>query len=934
MSFGAYLLEMLERIWNSQSTLQALASLATIVAGIFGILRGAVWLRGMIIPEETQRKLDPDIPVPRSDWVRRDGDLDKVRQYFFPTRADDPATAGRARLVLVHAHGGFGKSTLAAYFARKFADRFAEVWWISSEFGSDLMMKLSEVDFQPKKKPVLYVFDNVSEETKINVAKRVGKLPPNACVLITSRTADWLPSARQVELRGLDVPAAAEFLRKLAQSDDIDGSERLARALGGQPLVLVQAGTRCRQSNLSFHEYWKDIDRNLQQASPPDAEYDKTEYAVVKESLDHIAGSKAATRLADFLAYCAADRIPRSLYRQAINDPDPTSLNDAVQALRDVALVSNANAFQDGESALSMHRVVQMVIRYEVKGNDPECGAEVISYLLTFLYDLLLSTKAANKDLSFSKYLPHLLQVLRHLEEPAFRGSDKGDILDAAVEQVVLHLATVMEAATDDVKDDMIKEYVPDLPRLIGRFYQVAPLCKLLNVLLQRIQVPSILWRDFRDECLAADNYVLRYALADALAGRAQSNALGRTMREIEDLLTQPKTLNHFELGGYALKSVYSEMADKGFLSRLVEGLLASVRRTRDTRVDTALLSCLANHVCYPGRSILGDLMLNLAHQGKSPRRLLPPEEGQNDRFWRPTWDFVDYDVNAIYAAEHLNSKTPLPAKAELEYHYLRQLKAWRAELVSRLEDVPDVCDIVQDYFAIGTKPDKITAKSAKLQFRKLANAEFRGREPSLFSDALRLLFGHPLWSVAEAAASVIAELVREAAKDGREQEKKAYLDAIESLFDEPHWRVRYGAMEAAYQIRLDETVTMTTFAKGVKLFYNDRVSKLRGLCAENLFSVMLNASDQRRKRWETEFDDQIRHWLRDEDCWVLDHIHRYFHTLHLRGATAPILTNAECSQLFEGLDDWWRYDREAFLKHIETRKNRLVEMRTNALAT
>ena len=105
-----------------------------------------------------------------------------------------------------------------------------------------------------------------------------------------------------------------------------------------------------------------------------------------------------------------------------------------------------------------------------------------------------------------------------------------------------------------------------------------------------------------------------------------------------------------------------------------------------------------------------------------------------------------------------------------------------------------------------------------------------------------------------------------------------------------------------------------------MKEFYNDPVSKLRGLCAENLFAIMLNASDEDRENCEAEFDNEIRFWLKDEDCWVLEHIFRYFHELQERGAGMSRFKDAELSVLMNGLDDPWG-NREKFLTHIDGKK-------------
>ena len=296
------------------------------------------------------------------------------------------------------------------------------------------------------------------------------------------------------------------------------------------------------------------------------------------------------------------------------------------------------------------------------------------------------------------------------------------------------------------------------------------------------------------------------------------------------------------------------------------------------------------------------------------------------------------YDVNAIRAAEYRNNKQTLPADAHQEvkeeYEYLRLLEAWRNEARKlyksgnpfvrllrflHLLGKPDhgVEGIVEIYFKIGVKTETITA--AEDDFASLANS---GKLEPL----LRLLFGHPLWSVAESAASVVAGLVREAKTAG---EAEGYIALIRRLLapDLP-WRVRYGAMETAFQIRLNEVRKVDTFFEGkaktffdgVKSFHNDPVSKLRGLCAENLFAIMLNASDKDREKCEAEFDEEIRVWLKDEDCWVLEHIFRYFHELQERGAGMSRFKDAGLSVLMTGLDDPWG-NREKFLTHIDGKK-------------
>jgi hypothetical protein len=80
--------------------------------------------------------------------------------------------------------------------------------------------------------------------------------------------------------------------------------------------------------------------------------------------------------------------------------------------------------------------------------------------------------------------------------------------------------------------------------------------------------------------------------------------------------------------------------------------------------------------------------------------------------------------------------------------------------------------------------------------------------------------------------------------------------------------------------------------------------------------------------KYESEFEPEIRSWLVDEDCWVLEHVYRYFHALHLRNANVDGFMSGPQSPLVAGLDKWWAQDRETFLEHIEAKKEERTRLR------
>jgi hypothetical protein len=391
--------------------------------------------------------------------------------------------------------------------------------------------------------------------------------------------------------------------------------------------------------------------------------------------------------------------------------------------------------------------------------------------------------------------------------------------------------------------------------------------------------------------CLAENNYVLRFGLAEALAGAVEKDLL--PLDEVLRLVRLDRKLNEFELGGYAFKALAS-------------------RRPNLARDHGEQLQVLARHKCYPGRSILGDLMLNLVYQGEMPSQLLPIETAQD--FWRPCWCFVEYDVLAIRAAE-LDRGGGLhePALCD-DIAALGRLKEWRDQARTHLEAYPSLAFVVDNVFTIGSQTNKI--KDARDEIAAIADSE-------LILTVLRLFFGHPLWSVAESMASVLSELHRLQPGSGR------YRNLIHQMFDEPDWRVRYGAVEAAFQIR--QTEKNTTFFEAVDRFHDDRNKKLRGLCAENLFAIMLNQSDSERIGLERLFEAKIRVWLKDDDCWVLEHVYRYLNALHQRFGASPNqaksgkvpFVDGPTSPLLEDLPDWWALDRETVLRHIDCAKRK-----------
>ena len=931
---------------------------------------------------------------PRIKFIGRKDELDKIHSHFF--QSGQTTTSG-SRRVLIHARGGFGKSSLAGEYAHEYRANFKVVYWIDSDQAEKIKERIGKITgktvetpeeaakalklkFEKRETPSLLIFDNVERPSDEPVSKDgersidgdrpatdeiegstekwvlalVKDLPSHVRVISTSRSSDWDKghSTKAIPLEELKPEEAVRLLReelgKTTEGDEEglnDGSRALAEALGFHPFQLKLAARTCAGST-TFDKYKEERDKHLLKENAPFLIITRMSLTKAAKIIKQERGNEDdVKKLAYFLSYCSPDRIPCSLFENAIEGKqyhladaalhkagliENVSLRDRdgsvkmhrlVQwVLRQAGLIENVS-LRDRDGSVKMHRLVQRVLRHEAEREGR--SGEVFDRLVPSLYIQLSDDSEARRAREarggskpdFDKYFPHLLQILPELSGRVFRGSKNSKLLDELAKLIVLALERRYRSEQE--------AYPTGMPDLLGCFYEVEPLKAPLEFLLQRIASNGRRrdWVDFRDACLNKENYVLRYALADALASAVRDKELCQfyeRLIEVNELVSDPNpTLNKFELGGYALKSILSK--PKQF-----------------KQDDKHLLTRLAAHPCYPGRSILGDLFLNLVYQ-KDPVHDLLPEEGDNNRFWTPKWDFVSYDVNAIRAAEYWNKGEEPPKDADQEikkeYEYLGQLKTWQnkaralyksgnrfVRLLRFLHALGKpkhgVEGIVEKYFRIGVETETIT--EAEDEFAILADSE-------KLELLLQLLFGHPLWSVAESAASVVAALVHKARTP---EEAEVYIALIRQLFASPHWRVRYGAMETAFQIRLDEKPEANTllegkaktFFDGVKMFHNDPVSKLRGLCAENLFAIMLNASDKDREKCEAEFDKEIRFWLKDEDCWVLEHIFRYFHELRAREVGMSRFKGAGLSVLVDGLDDPWG-NREKFLTRIDGKK-------------
>ena len=285
--------------------------------------------------------------------------------------------------------GGVGKTQLAVEYAYRHAGDYALVWWLRSEQSAALAaeyaalatpLALPEKDApqQPviiaavrdalrHRRDWLLVFDNA------NAPEEIRDFLPGAGghVLITSRHAAWSGVAQKVEVKKWPPEVAVEFLLKRTGQADAAAAGDLARELDFLPLALEQAAAYIESAGKTLAGYLT-LFRQHQVALLKRGVSGTDDSATVAKtweiSFQRIEKeSPAGAALLHLCAFFAPDDIPRDVIAAgAIFLPEPLratvgdglAFDDAVSAIRRYSLIETG-----GEATLSLHRLVQAVIR-------------------------------------------------------------------------------------------------------------------------------------------------------------------------------------------------------------------------------------------------------------------------------------------------------------------------------------------------------------------------------------------------------------------------------------------------------------------------------------------------------------------------------------------------------------------------------------------
>ena len=352
--------------------------------------------------------------------------------------------------------GGVGKTQLAVEYIYLHKTDYRVIWWIRSEetaaMAADYADLAASLDLPEKDSPDqteitkavkrwlehnsgwLLIFDNAQDSVEIrNYLPRGGA----GHLIITSRYPHWSRVAKLLPVEVFDRAESIDFLCKRTGQDDRKTADALADELGDLPLALEQAGAYIETTGITLTDYqelFKSRRKELWDDETPPPDYPGSVATTWSLAMEQV--SKESPEAADLLNLCAflapdeislemlsggAEHLPEPL---AATATDRLAMNRAIKVLRRYSLIDASGEL------LSVHRLVQAVVRDRLNEDDEKRWAEMAVDLLSAAF-LFKSGDVRTWPLC-SRLLPHALAAAAHAEAQDLASEEMYYILNQA----------------------------------------------------------------------------------------------------------------------------------------------------------------------------------------------------------------------------------------------------------------------------------------------------------------------------------------------------------------------------------------------------------------------------------------------------------------------------------------------------------------------
>ncbi len=520
--------------------------------------------------------------------------------------------------------GGVGKTQLAVEYAYRHANEYDVVWWLRAEEPALLAADFAELAFalrlrartEPDQRLAveaarrwlaqnsgwLLIFDSAREPA--HVAPYLATSGAGH-VIITSRHASWRGLAIPIALRGLAREDSVSFLLGRSGRSDDGSAELLAEALGDLPLALAQAAAYMEESGAPINLYLELFEKRRHEllrrsALGETAPTVSTTWDIAFEEAQ--SRSPAAGELLRLAAFLAADDIPREglapgaeylppALAEAVSDP--LVLDEAIAALRRCSLI------EAQESTLSVHRLVQAVVRDRLSDEEYAMWAEAA---VRVVYEGLSADleDAGTGSPDRGRFLPHV--------RPAADHAEAAGVAREVTEQLLSRAAKFqLETGAFIASRDLLEKALSIAEAIHGDDHaHVATILTKLSRVLGELDEPEAL--TYAERALAID--MALYGEDHSSVARDYNN-IAKVLRKRRDLagaiLNVERALAIDErLYGPDDPELIPRLNDLGFLRR-VQGDLDGARQVLESALSRGETAWGRDH------ADLGSLLGNLA---------------------------------------------------------------------------------------------------------------------------------------------------------------------------------------------------------------------------------------------------------------------------------------------------------------------------------
>jgi hypothetical protein len=215
----------------------------------------------------------------------------------------------------------------------------------------------------------LLIFDDVREPKAMD--PYLPSTEKGGQVILTSRNPIWRGMAT-VTVRGFERAESVSFLLRRTGEIDAEAADTLAEELGDLPLALAQAGAYIEETGRPLAEYLALFRQRPAALLERPASFPVTVANTWETALAEVFRSQPAADLLSMLAFLPLDELPR----RALASQDQLALDDAIAVLRLHSLL------EVSPLALSVHRLVKVIVRHQLRPEDRRMWAEAARRLL------------------------------------------------------------------------------------------------------------------------------------------------------------------------------------------------------------------------------------------------------------------------------------------------------------------------------------------------------------------------------------------------------------------------------------------------------------------------------------------------------------------------------------------------------------------------